>query len=78
MRSIFKIGPGFEDVPKFDEPVLEEDMKNPMDQERKVIRMAPVVVGDVDGELSLPDGEKDFDGSRTNHDGDSPGTADPG
>jgi hypothetical protein len=78
MRSIFKIGPGFEDVPKFDEAVLEEDMKNPMDQERKVIRMAPVVVGDVDGELSLSDGENDSDASRKNHDGDGPGTADPG
>ena len=78
MRSFFLIGEDFPAAPIFDEPVLEEDMENPMEQERQVIRMAPVVVGDVDGELSLPDGEKDFDEGRTNHDGDRPGTADPG
>jgi hypothetical protein len=78
MRSFFLIGADFPGAPIFDEPVLEEHMRNPMDQERKVIRMAPVVVGDVDGELSLPDGEKNSDESRTNRYGGCPGTADPG
>ena len=77
MRSFFLIGADFPAVPVFDEPVLEEDMQNPMDMRRKVIRMPPMVAG-VDEELALPDLEEGSDESRKNNDGNGPGTVDPG
>lgn len=78
MRAVFKIRAGFEDVPRFDEAVLEDDMKNPTDQRRKVIRLGPVRAGEPDGEFSLPDAEEIPDESRENNDGYRQGPADSG
>jgi hypothetical protein len=77
MRATFKIGPGFEGAPRFDEPVLEQDMQNPMNQRRKVIRLGPVRAGE-DEEMALPDGEEISNESGKDHDSDRQGPADSG
>ena len=77
MRAIFKIGPGFEGAPRFDEPVLEQDMQNPMNQRRKVIRLGPVLAGE-DEELALPDAEESSNEGRKDHDSDRQEPADSG
>jgi hypothetical protein len=81
MRAFFKIGPGFEDEPRFDEPVLEEDVKKFLsareraEYARSVIHMPPVAVvddslpeGGGEGELGLPDPENEGYASRKDHD----------
>jgi hypothetical protein len=93
MRVFFKIGPGFENVPKFDEPVLEGDVKEFLsareraEYARPVIHMAPVAVvddffseGGGEGEMGLPDAESEGYASRKDHERDRegrPGTGDP-